>query len=120
MSDYHILSSDQYGNALQVIFHIPVPDVTNTVGNSYRTALVEYQDGADLIESAYVSISPQELAQLKSGELYEHTLTFNSNPGQTLLQKRDTLDALYAQSVTQIQQQLQTRLAFWGYSRDVP
>ena len=45
MADYHILSSDKYGNAFQVVFHIPVPDQTNLVGYAYRDAIVEWQGG---------------------------------------------------------------------------
>lgn len=120
MMDYHILEGDQYGNSYRVVFHIPVPDLTNEVGVSYRTAIVEWQGGATAIESRVPFIEGSELTQLQAGELYEVVRTFNSNPNETLAQKRDKLDAMFASVQVDKQQDFQDILGYWGYSRDVP
>lgn len=120
MSDYHVLSADEEGNAHSVAMHIPVPDQNNNVSYSYRTALVESLGGAANIESAVPFISGAELTQLQAGELYEEVVEFPSNPGQDLASKRDALDAMFSSQVTETQAMLQNKLGFWGYSRDVP
>jgi hypothetical protein len=65
-------------------------------------------------------ISGDELAQLQAGELYEVRRTLNSNPTETLAQKRAKLDAMFASIVSEVQADFVDRLGFWGYSRDVP
>lgn len=120
MSDYHILEADQYGNSFRVVFHVPVPNQTNEVSYNYRTAIVEWQGGAENVQSAVPFISGAELTQLQAGELYEVAESFNSNPTETLAQKRDKLDARFAAVVSDVQSDFQDRLGFWGYSRDVP
>ena len=119
MSNYHILSADKYGNSFSVVFHIPVPDQDNDVGYSYRTAIVEWQGGAANIASSVPFISGAELTQMQAGELYEVSETFNSNPIETLTQKRDRLDIRYGELVTEVQADFQDSLGYWGYNRDV-
>ena len=57
MSDYHILSGDKNGNRFTVVMHLPLPDTTNAVGFSYRTAMVEWT--ASPIERRPVPRRPQ-------------------------------------------------------------
>ncbi len=118
MSDYHILAADRYGNSFQVVMHFPVPDVENEVGTNYRTAIVEYQGGAP-IESVLPNPGTEQ-AQLDAGELYEQQYTFNSNPNETLAEKRDRLDAMFNDNRGDVQDDLEKILGYWGYSRDVP
>jgi len=66
MSDYHILAGDRYGNSYRVVFHIPVPDLTNEIGVNYRTAIVEWQGGAVAIVSSVPFIEGSELTQLQA------------------------------------------------------
>lgn len=122
MSNYHILSADRYGNSYRVVFHVPVPDQTNEVGYSYRTAIVEQQTSTEepLVRSVVSFITGTELTQLQAGELYEVAEPFHSNPNETLAQKRTRLDARYAEVVTETQARFQKTLGYWGYSRDVP
>lgn len=119
MSNYHILAGDKYGNSFSVVFHVPVPDQDNNVSYSYRTAIVEQQGGAANINSSVPFIGGAELTQLQAGELYEVSETFNSNPNETLAQKRDRLDTRYAEVVAEVQADFQDCLGYWGYSRDV-
>jgi len=118
--DYHILAADKYGNRYNVAFHVPVPDQVNEVNVNYRTAIVEWQGGAAIIESVVPFIEGSELTQLQAGELYEVQRVFHSNPNETLAQKRDRLDAIFADARTEVQQNFQSVLGYWGYSRDVP
>ena len=118
MADYHILSADRYGNKFQVVMHFPVADTTNEVDTNYRTAIVEWQGGAP-IESVLPNPGTEQ-AQLDAGELYERVYPFNSNPTETIVQKRDRLDAMYASNLSDVQAEIQAVLGYWGYSRDVP
>lgn len=118
MSNYHILSADEFGNQFRVVMHFPVADQLNDVSYSYRTAIVEWQGGAPI-----QSILPNpgtEQAQLDAGELYEQVYSFHSHPGETLAQKRDKLDVIYAANLSDVQTRLADVLSFWGYERDVP
>lgn len=119
MSDYHILAADSEGNGFTIVCHVPVPDVNNEVAVSYRTALVQWRGGADAIDSQVPFITQPELDQLKAGELYEATDYFYSHPGESLVQKRNRIDVIFNQTVTDIQARLQNNLSFWGYSRNV-
>lgn len=122
MSNYHILSADRYGNSYRVAFHVPVPDATNEVGYSYRTAIVEQKTSTEfpLVQSAVPFIDGTELTQLQAGEVYEVVEEFHSNPGEPLAKKRTDLDARYADVVEEQQALYQKVLGYWGYSRDVP
>ena len=118
MSDYHILTVSGDGNQFSVVAHFPVPNANNDVGVNYRTALIQSLGGSQ--PSAVPFIDPTEQTQLDAGELYEHSATFHTWPGESLLDKRDRLDALYTQKLAEVQQRLAYQLSYWGYSRDVP
>jgi hypothetical protein len=120
MANYHILSGKADGNQMQVVFHLPVPDVTNAVGVNYRNALIMHLGGAQESIVPVTLLGAGEQAALDIGTLYELVWAFNTHPGMTLADKRDALDAQYNQFVSIIVAQLQARLEFYGYSRDVP
>ena len=119
MADYHILASDTYGNRYQVVFHIPVPDLTNHIDVSYRSAMIEWRGGASEIASQVPFISGAELTRMQAGELYEVSRSFNSNPGETLIQKQNKLDVMFNEIKAEVQSDFQDILGYWGYSRDV-
>lgn len=121
MSDYHVRGSDDAGNAVTVVCHVPVPDTTNKVGVNYRAAIVEYQGGAP-IGSVMGDLGAEQTA-LDAGEIVETVESHSGNPGLTDVQLRDRLDARFgeladAQGV--FVKMWQRRLQWWGYSRDVP
>ena len=120
MSNCHILQADKYGNSYTVVFHVPVPDQQNEASYSYRTAIVGWQGGASAISSGVPFISGDELTQMQAGELYEVSRTFNSNPTDTLIQKRDKLDIMFSDVTSEVQADFQDVLGYWGYSRDIP
>lgn len=120
MADYHILDGSADGNNYRIIFHIPVPDEDNEAGINLRTALSE-TFGGDMVSAVPANrLGAGEQDALNSGELYEHSYSYNTNPDVTLLQKRDELDAKFSSFSTSIPNELQKRLAYWGYGRDVP
>ena len=120
MSDYHILDGDLDGEALayKVVFHVPVPDETNTAGESLRGAIAEDPDV--LATSVVPWISQQELTAIGNGEIYEHVTHYSRKQGNTLVQDRDALDAKYTAQMPIIQNKLRDKYKFWGFDRDVP
>jgi hypothetical protein len=119
MADYHILSGRPDGNQYRVVFHLPVPDTDNNVGVNYRMALVEWL-GTEGLVSQVPFISAPEQTQLDNGELYEHLWDYDTHDGISLSEKQAELDARFAAFSTAVVNQLQTRLGFWGFNRDVP
>lgn len=123
MADYHVLNTDRSGNALRVVFHIPVPDVTNDASYSIRTALVEWQGGGTdptVIQSACPFIGAAELTAMQAGQVYEMVVELASNPGEDLTAKQARLDAQHAAQVTAAQALITTALQYWGYERNIP
>lgn len=118
MSDYHILSSDPYGNTFQVVFHFPVPDLDNQAGVNFRTAVVEWLGGAPVV-SRLPNVGAEQ-TQLDAGELHERVYPFNSNPNDNLAAKRAVLEAMYASKLSSVTAELQKVLSYWGYAGDVP
>lgn len=119
MANYHILAGRPDGNQLRVAFHLPMPSGDNAVGISYQNALAMHLgSGSASIVSALL-LGAGEQAALDEGELYEHVWQFDTRPEMTLMEKRDALDARYTAFTSAIINQLQMRLEYYGYSRDV-
>ena len=119
MSDYHILAGRPDGNQLRVVFHLPVPDESNAVGVNYRVALAMHKGSQQPSIVPASLLGADEQTALDDGVLYELVWAFDTNPEMTLLDKRDALDAKYADLASSVISQLQTRLGYYGYSRDV-
>jgi len=123
MSNYHILTQDKSKKTATVVFRIPIPDVANNTGISYRTALTDYLKYSRKVDTI-ASISPltdaAELLQVQSGEIYEvqRSVRFSSL-SLTPVQKRDEIDARYNELATEARDSLQTILAWWGLTRTV-
>jgi len=123
MSDYHILTQDLSEKTANVIFRIPIPDVLNNTGISYRTALVEYlkySQGTETISSISPFTDTAELQQVQNGEIYEvqQSVRFSSL-ALTNTQKRDEIDARYNELTTEARDKLQILLAWWKLKRTV-
>lgn len=121
MSNYHILEGIPDGNRFRVAIHVPVPNSTNPVNVSYRTALSQYRRQPDGTwpKSVVPFIQAAEQTQLDNGELIEEVIEFHTNPGQNLAQKQAALDAAYNAAIAPVQAKWANILQFWGYSRDV-
>ncbi|KKN63607.1 hypothetical protein LCGC14_0500560 [marine sediment metagenome] len=117
MADYHILGVNRYGTAAQVVMHFAVPDANNDAGVNYRVALVEMLGGT---ASAVPGLDAGEQTQLDTGEFCEHSLTFHTHSGESLVQKRARLDARWTVLGASVIAELAIRLSVWGYERIVP
>jgi len=123
MSDYHVLTVSPDLKTVTVIFRIPVPDLQNQAGKSYRTALVEKltrESPTGTIESKSPFSTAEELAQVQNGEVYEVLTSVRfSSLSLTNTQRRDELDAKFNELKTKALTRLKIELEWWGYKRDV-
>ena len=124
MSNYHVLTQALDKKTVNVVYHIPIPNVNNEVGKSYRLALkewLEHNSEIDTITSICPDISPAEFIQMQNGEIYEiqRSMRF-SILSLTPIQKRNELDAEYNALKTEARDKLQIVLEWWILARDVP
>jgi hypothetical protein len=123
MSNYHLLTQAQDKKTINVIFHIPIPDVQNAAEKSYRLALKEMLEHASetgTIESICPDITAAELTQIQNGEIYEISRSKRfSSLSLTNAQKRDELDVEFNILKTEARSELQIELEWWGLKRDV-
>ena len=118
MANYHILSADRHGNSFSVIMHFPVPDIANAIGRNYREVLIEWLGGSQPSQVPFIDGAEQ--TQLNAGELLEHSIRFNSNPGESLVQKQARIDALWESERTDMVERLSNELSYWGHNRVIP
>ncbi len=117
--NYHVKTQTKNARNAVVVFHIPIPDDTNAVGYSLRSAVSEYVGGAIFI-SEVPWLGGTETADLQNGNLLEvvETVSFlaadNNAQKQTKIDNRFTI--LETNSVTKIK----TILKFWRLNRNVP
>ena len=119
MSDIHILSGDGKGR-WNVIFHFAVADANNAVSVNYRTALVNSGFGGTTSMTEGVGagqISTAEKAQVEAGELYEYgTSLLVETGGTAALELQAMIRAEYTRLNTQIINDLQKRLKYFGHT----
>jgi hypothetical protein len=121
MSDYHVMSQSADLKTVQIVFHIPVPDVVNEAAINYRAALVQQLtlDGA-VIVSAYPNTIGAEITLLEAGELLEVVKSVRfSRLGLTPAEKAAELDVEYAAVQASLLTDKQAELEWWGADRDV-
>jgi hypothetical protein len=122
MAKVHILDQNSKKDTARCTFHVAVPDQNNAAGVSYRAALVEYLDPEGAGISSQVpnldTSDPTEDAQIKSGEVYEHSISINFDANLTNAQKADIVDAKYLALSAGILAGIQDRLKFWGMTRN--
>lgn len=122
MSNYHILTGRDDGNAFTVAFHLAVPNVANRAGVNVRAALVNSGIGGVTIMAegnGPGQIAPAEKVQIQAGELFEHVEQFATNPGENATQLRTRVDARYVELVAALPGKLVAQLSYFGFTRDV-
>ena len=123
MSNYHLLTQAQDKKTINVIFHIPIPDVDNATGKKYRLVLkekLERQSETGTIKSVCPDITPAELAQIQNGEIYETQRSIRfSVLGLANAEKRNELDAECNKLKTEALNELKVVLEWYGFERDV-
>ena len=119
MADIHVLAGDGVGS-WTLLCHYAVPDTSNSVGVSYRTALVVSGIGGAsvMVEGTEPwEISPAENAQVAAGAVYEHSIAFLAESGAT--DNAEMLAAAreaYARDEPRLWNRLQKRLRYYGYT----
>ena len=124
MSDYHILQINETHRGIMetvgVVFHIDIPDVNNDAGVPYRTAVASLVNPENISSVPWLETDfPDEYAEIQSGAVYEISKGVRLPANLTPVQKRDRLDAYYNQVKSELLQEIQDRMAFWGFNRDV-
>lgn len=120
---WHARTSDRQGNAVTIVYHIPIPTVNNRASLSYRAALVGSGIGGTTSMTpgtAQGQITASELAQIQSGELYEYVEEFYTSPGEAATALRNRVDARYTELLGIVPARLLLQLTYWGFDRIVP
>lgn len=117
---------DTGGNRFNILFHIPIPNVNNDAGITYRTALVgSGLGGLTRMETGVGAgkITAAEATQIANGEIYEHEEFMTTYPGEAATGLRNRVDARYTQLANasgDFLKELQNQLRFYGFDRNVP
>lgn len=108
MPEIFILSGDNKGQSYQIVFHIPVPNITNKANQNYRTLISNHEDTQSIIPNLAVAIQ----TKLTDGELYEYSYSFNRNPvlSETAKELKDKYNELKPKILTA----LQNKYKFYG------
>jgi len=95
--NYHIQTQTQDKKTVNVVFHIPVPEVgSNEASVQWRDAVVAEKGGSDNITSVLPGIDPTELTQLKAGALIEVSMPVRfSSVNLTPAQKKTEIEAQF-------------------------
>lgn len=110
MADKHVLTGGTDGYSVRVAFHIPIPDVTNEAGLSYRSLIADNEDTASEVHD----ISQTEQDALNDGSLWEAVVAFNLNMGHSTADNKALLDALYTETVDSVQAEFQNKYKYYG------
>lgn len=118
---YHILTQDEKRKSVNVVFHIPIPDVgTNEAGISWREAVVKEQGGASEIVSVLPDITTQEDSAMKAGEICEiQKLVRFSSINLTNTERKALIEAFYSDLTTELITGKQITLEWIGLEADV-
>ena len=125
MADMYVLTGNN-ANEWTIVMHFTVPNVNNAVGRNYRTALVNSgiglgEDGRRTIlptgDDTGGTISTAEEALLDSGERFEHVGSFRAESGGTSNAAiRSAIREFYAAQNTSVQQDIGSRLRYFGHN----
>lgn len=123
MSDIHVLTGDGKDD-WTLIFHYAVPDVNNEVGVNYRVALINSGlGGTSAMDEGTGAgkISTAELAQITTGELYEHSVSFLAESGATNNAEMVVeVKIQYTDAEAIVIDDLKRQLKYYGYTGDMP
>lgn len=108
MPEIFILSGDSRGQSYQIVFHVPVPDISNNANTSYRTLISQHENTLSIIPNLPAAIQ----TKLTNGELYEYSFSFNHNP--VLSNAAEELKSLYNELKPKILVALQNKYKFYG------
>lgn len=125
MADITVLTGNN-SNEWTLVLHFPVPDVNNSAGINFRTALVSSGIGKQEGGRRTVlppgngiggTISTAEEAQLDAGERFEHVKSFRAESGGTSnAQLRSSFRGCYASENVKVQANMASRLRYFGHT----
>ena len=122
MSSYHVLTTNEKKDRVEVVFHVFVPNINNAAGVNLRTALVEYledQRGVSPIATIIPWDIGTELTDIQNGTLYEVRETVRFNAHLPNLEKRDIIDQRFQEVANAEQDNIQHILRFWHMERSL-
>ena len=114
--DWHALDSSYKREYIRVAFHIFVPNANNSIGVSYRSALILNEP---FVKSSVASLTTEEIACLETAELIERVELVKFNANLTQAQKIIVINNRYTALVQEVQLEIQNRYIYWGYSTNV-
>ena len=120
MSDIHVLSGRK-GSEWRVVFHFAVPATNNSVGVSWRDAIVGAGLNVTILPTGTNTweISTADKALIDSGVLFEVSTSIRIETGGSTNQNRkDMLDAEYNRIQIQKWAELQADLRYFGFARN--
>lgn len=115
--NYHVLDASNDGGNIRVAFHIHVPGQNNIAARTLISCIVE-DINFDKI-SKVPNITTAEQTELTAGTLVEKIVSFRTNKGIPNATKQARLDALYLDTVVDVQEDIIRRYWAWGFKRDV-
>lgn len=120
MSNYHILTQALDKKTAQVVFHFPIPTGNNAVAVPWRTALLNWQGGADAVVSQLPGISQAELDAMKAGALFEKAIPVRfSSLALEDSQRLAQIQAAFTDEKDAFLAEMAIQLNFYGLGGDV-
>ena len=122
MANFHILKTSDKADVATVVFHIPVPDESNSATPTpvnLRTALMEAEPFTTSAKPGLAVSNPTENTDLQNGVLYEIVRSVEFDANATNLAKQTIIDNIFTALSTTVPNVIRARLKFWGTDRDV-
>lgn len=114
MANVHVLT--QQNGRIRMVFHVPIPNASNSRGVNYRTAIVNAGLNTPSIlpsgDGAAGTIGAAEVASLASGALVEVVSEIKRAPTSGA-----EIDALFSKISAETQAGLQETLGNFGFTR---
>lgn len=118
MADYVLLESAGLNNRIRVVVHTTVPNGNNAVGNTWKSALVEYL--GDTASQVPVSVLPVgRQADLDAGDVYEWSFSFEDDANAPTPTRLANLEAEILALEAGELSRLQNVLRYWGRTATV-
>ena len=118
--NYHIQTQSIDRKTAQVIFHFPIPLGNNEVGVPWRTALLNWQGGAGVVESQLLGITQAELDAMKTGAIYEKPMAIRfSSLALEDTQRLAQIETAFTVEKNLFLDEMAIQLNFFGLGGDV-
>ena len=116
MADYHVLTKNEDESGWSVVFHIPVPNATNSAGYSLRTAIADLM-GDTVSTVPWITVAEQ--TQIDAGEIWEVAKGVQVGEGNSNAAKQAIIEAEYTRILTEDRAIKAEQLDWYGYDGTV-